>query len=161
MNIWPLPQEAFGANRETRLLKRVSQEALLEEQDQEIVIISNDTRHFIAECPYEDRGENGGRLILKDKSKSSPAKHYSKKNHVPFDICKPIKKNYPNKKIPTINLMVHEVYTSGDEDDEEDNENVGVAAIAITSTLSTSLFDAPTRTPPTLNTSVLWLTLPR
>ena len=40
-------------------------------------------------------------------------------------------------------MLVHEVYTSGDEDEEEDNEVVGVAAIATTSTPSTSLFDAP------------------
>ena len=36
MNTWPLPQEVFGANRDTRLLQEVTQE----EQDQEIVLIA-------------------------------------------------------------------------------------------------------------------------
>ncbi|KAK1677509.1 hypothetical protein QYE76_038357 [Lolium multiflorum] len=37
----------------------------------------DDKRHFIAECPYENRETHGGRLIPKDKSKDSKGK-YSK-----------------------------------------------------------------------------------
>ena len=31
--------------------------------------------HFVAECPYEKREDNGGKLIRKDKAKSFPNKN--------------------------------------------------------------------------------------
>ena len=78
--------------------------------------------HFVAECPYEKREENGGRLVLKGKTKSSFNK-------------KPTKKRQPRM------LLVQEEYTSGEEDDDEE-ESTERANIAIAPSLP-SLFDAP------------------
>jgi hypothetical protein len=82
-----------------------------------------DKTHFVPECPYEKREDNGSSLIRKDRSKSPPNKNFGNKN-------------FPNKKVPTKVLVVREEYMSGDEEEEE-SEVVGVGAIAITSTPST------------------------
>jgi hypothetical protein len=66
-----------------------------------------DNTHFVAECPYEKREDNGGHLIPKDKSKPSPYKKFGNKN-------------FPNKKVPTRVLVVQEYYMSEDEKEEED-----------------------------------------
>ena len=86
--------------------------------------------HFIAECPYEPREKNAGRLVRKDKSKSP--------NKKPF-----FNKKFPNKK--RIVLVAHEEYPSDDDEEEakeEENPNQ-VDAIAIASSPSSSLFESP------------------
>src|SRR4051812_48338400 len=85
--------------------------------------------HFVAECPYQSREDNGGRLIFKDKSKAPRKKQF-------------VKKNAPFKKQPKIVLVAQEEYSSGSEDEDKDDSSQEVAAIATTST-STSLFDSP------------------
>ena len=47
----------------------------------------DDKRHFIAECPYENRELHNGRLIPKDKSKDSKGKY-----------SKPLNKKFYNNK---------------------------------------------------------------
>ena len=88
-----------------------------------------DRLHFVAECPYQSREDNGGRLIFKDKSKAPRKKQF-------------VKKNAPFKKQPKIVLVAQEEYSSGSEDEDEDDSSQEVAAISATST-STSLFDSP------------------
>ena len=46
--------------------------------------------HFVAECPYEKREDNGGKLIRKDKAKSFP-----NKNNLLGNVAE-------NKKFPTV-----------------------------------------------------------
>ena len=89
-----------------------------------------DRFHYVAECPYENREEHGGRLILKNASRL-PSK-------------KPIfKKNFPNKKSPSrMVLVTREEYLSGIETDEEETTNE-LAAIAISSSSTPSLFESP------------------
>ena len=62
-----------------------------------------DKYHFVIECPYEKRQENGGRLILKDKSKMPPKKAYVKNKRAFF-----------KKKAPRIVLMTQEEYPTDD-----------------------------------------------
>jgi hypothetical protein len=91
-----------------------------------------DKNHFIAECPYEKREENGRRLFRKDRSKYSINKYFLNKN----------KSN--NKKVPTRVLVVHEEYESGGDHDHDNksSEEAGVSAITTTSTPAISLFGA-------------------
>jgi hypothetical protein len=95
--------------------------------------------HFIAECPYEPREKNEGRLVRKDKSK------------VPYK--KPFfNKKFPNKKsTPRIVLVAHEEYSSDDDDEEEEETSSQVAAIAIASPSSSSLFESPNENSSTRN----------
>ena len=60
--------------------------------------------HFVAECPYEKREDNGGKLIRKDKAKSFPNKS-----------------NF-TKKTPHKALVVQEEYHEDDDDDEDGDE---------------------------------------
>jgi hypothetical protein len=99
-----------------------------------------DRFHFVAECPYENREDNGGKLVLKDKSK------LRKK---PF-----VKKKFPTKKGPRIVLMAQEEYSTDEESDEEETSNE-MAAIATTSTSSTSLFESPNENLPNKNVKCL------
>ena len=85
-----------------------------------------DENHFIAECPFENREDNGGRLIRKDVSKPPPNKNADNKN-------------FPNKRAPPRGLVALEQYDTGDEEEESEE---AVAAIA-TTTSPMSLFDAP------------------
>lgn len=97
-----------------------------------------DKFHFVAECPYEKREENGGRLILKDKSKMPPKKAYVKNKRAFF-----------KKKAPRIVLMTQEEYPTEDEDESEEEETPNeVAAIATTST-TTATHHATSSTPRT------------
>jgi hypothetical protein len=74
-------------------------------------------KHFIAECPYENKEDNGGRLIPKRRS----YKFSSSKKHG----------NKDDKKKGERLLVVHEEYDSGtDDDDSKDEENGEMAAIA-------------------------------
>ena len=57
--------------------------------------------HFVAECPYEKREDNGGKLIRKDKAKSFP----NKNNFV--------KKPHPK------GMVALEEYPSNDDDDDD------------------------------------------
>ena len=80
--------------------------------------------HFVAECPYEKREDNGGKLIRKDKAKSFP------------------NKNNFAKKTPTRGLVVQEEYQE-DDDDDENEEVMAMASVAIATTPRVSLFDSP------------------
>jgi hypothetical protein len=107
----------------------------------------NNKFHFVAECPYEKREDHGGKLILKNKTKSPPKK--------PF-----MKKGGSKKKQPKFVFLTQEEY-SGSESDEEETSTSEVAAIATTSTPPTSLFEYPMRTLPSRMSNVLWPRLPR
>ena len=96
----------------------------------------------IAECPYEPREKNGGRLVWKDKSKAPLKKPY-------------FNKKFPNKKsTPRTVLVAHEEYSS-DDDDEEEEPTSEVAAIAIVSPSSSSLFESPNENSSTQNAKCL------
>ncbi|KAK1574708.1 hypothetical protein QYE76_018490 [Lolium multiflorum] len=106
----------------------------------------DDKRHFIAECPYENRELHNGRLIPKDKSKESKGK-YSKA---------PNKKFYNNKtkkgkRPPRVVLVTREEYSSDEvessSDDEEEESSKEVAAIVTTNIPSSSLFESPNENP--------------
>ncbi|SPT16551.1 unnamed protein product [Triticum aestivum] len=81
--------------------------------------------HFVAECPYEKRGDNGGKLIRKDNAKSFPHK------------------NNFTKKTPPKGLVAQEEYNEDDVDDDDDGEMVAMASVAIATTPRVSLFDSP------------------
>ncbi|KAK1603511.1 hypothetical protein QYE76_037586, partial [Lolium multiflorum] len=105
----------------------------------------DDKRHFIAECPYENRELHNGRLIPKDKSKESKGK-YSKA---------PNKKFYNNKtkkgkKTPRVMLVTREEYSSDEvvsSSDDEEGSSKEVAAIVTTNIPSSSLFESPNENP--------------
>ena len=80
--------------------------------------------HFVAECPYEKREDNGGKLIRKDKTKSFP----NKNNFV--------KKPHPK------GMVALEEYPS-DDDDDDDMVATATVAIATPSPKNMSLFNAP------------------
>ena len=82
----------------------------------------------MAECPYEKREDNGGKLIRKDKTKSFP-----------------IKNNFVKKPHPK-GMVALEEYPSDDDDDDDDTVAMTTVAIATTSLQKVSLFNAPTRT---------------
>ena len=77
--------------------------------------------HFVAECPYEKREDNGGKLIRKEKAKSFP------------------NKNNFTKKTPPKGLVAQEEYN--EDDDDEDGEMVDMASVAIAMTPRVSLFN--------------------
>ncbi|KAK1687147.1 hypothetical protein QYE76_047995 [Lolium multiflorum] len=79
----------------------------------------------------ETKEDHSGKLILKDKSKAPRKKPFFKKSG--YDICKK-----PSKYV----LIAPEEYSSEEEDDKDDSRSK-VAAIAITSTPSSSLFESP------------------
>jgi len=66
----------------------------------------NNKNHFIADCPYENKEDHGGKLIPKNKSKFIHKK--------PF-----VKKNLPNKKPSKILLVTREEFSSGEEEDDD------------------------------------------
>ncbi|KAK1606922.1 hypothetical protein QYE76_030595 [Lolium multiflorum] len=94
--------------------------------------------HFVADCIYERREDNGGRLVRKDKFKSL-SKVFSKFSSKPSDA----KVSFTKK--PRV-FIIREEYSSDEGEEREDKisnmEEEGVAAIAI-STPSISLFDSP------------------
>ena len=96
--------------------------------------------HFIAECPYEPREKNAGRLVRKDKSKSP--------NKKPF-----FNKKFSNKKSRIV--LVAQEECSSDDDEEEEESTSEVAAIAIASPSSSSLFESPNENAPTRNAKCL------
>ncbi|KAK1610293.1 hypothetical protein QYE76_033966 [Lolium multiflorum] len=102
----------------------------------------DDKRHFIAECPYENRELHNGRLIPKDKSKDTKGK-YSKAPNKKFYNNKTKKGKRPSRVV----LVTREEYSSdevesssGDEDEESSKE---LAAIVTTNIPSSSLFESP------------------
>ncbi|KAK1606696.1 hypothetical protein QYE76_030369 [Lolium multiflorum] len=105
----------------------------------------DDKRHFIAECPYENRELHNGRLIPKDKSKESKGK-YSKA---------PNKKFYNNKtkkgkRHPKVVLVTREEYSSDEVEsssDDEEGSSKEMAAIVTTNIPSSSLFESPNENP--------------
>ncbi|KAK1615899.1 hypothetical protein QYE76_021416 [Lolium multiflorum] len=94
--------------------------------------------HFVADCVYERREDNGGRLVRKDKFKSL-SKRFSK-----------FSSKHGDAKVSFIKkpraFIIREEYSSDEGEEREDKssskEEEGVAAIAI-STPSVSLFDSP------------------
>ncbi|KAK1619716.1 hypothetical protein QYE76_025233 [Lolium multiflorum] len=106
----------------------------------------DDKRHFIAECPYENRELHNGRLIPKDKSKDTKGK-YSKAPNKKFYNNKTKKGKRPSRVV----LVTREEYSSdevesssGDEDEESSKE---LAAIVTTNIPSSSLFESPNENP--------------
>ncbi|KAK1628842.1 hypothetical protein QYE76_003157 [Lolium multiflorum] len=105
----------------------------------------DDKRHFIAECPYENRELHNGRLIPKDKSKDTKGK-YSKA---------PNKKFYNNKtkkgkRPPRVVLVTREEYSTDEvqsSSDDEGESSKEVAAIVTTNIPSSSLFESPNENP--------------
>ena len=82
--------------------------------------------NFVADCPYEKREDNGGKLIRKDKAKSFP------------------NKNNFTKKTPPKGLVAQEEYNEDDDDDDDnDGDSVAMASVAIATTPRVSLFDSP------------------
>ena len=79
--------------------------------------------HFVAQCPYEKREDNGGKFIRKHKAKS-----FSNKNNF-------------TKKTPPKGLVAQEEYN--EDDDDEDGEPLAMASVAIATTSQASLFDPP------------------
>ncbi|KAK1647576.1 hypothetical protein QYE76_065381 [Lolium multiflorum] len=106
----------------------------------------DDKRHFIAECPYENRETHGGRLIPKDKSKDSKGKYSKAPNNKKF-----YNKSKKGKRPPRIVLVTREEYSSDEvkssSDDEEDESSKEVAAIVTTNIPSSSLFESPNESP--------------
>ncbi|KAK1684692.1 hypothetical protein QYE76_045540 [Lolium multiflorum] len=110
-----------------------------------------DKRHFIAQCPYEHRETNGGRLIPKDKSKDSKGKDSKAPNKKFYNKGKKDKR--PSRIVlmtkeessldTSIVLSTQEEYTSGDDDDEEDETSNGLVALASLSTNSSSPNEFP------------------
>ncbi|KAK1693194.1 hypothetical protein QYE76_009891 [Lolium multiflorum] len=105
----------------------------------------DDKRHFIAECPYENRETHGGRLIPKDKSKDSKGK-YSKAPNKKF-----YNKSKKGKRPSRIVLVTKEEYSSdkveSSSDDDEEESSKEVAAIVTTNIPSSSLFESPNENP--------------
>ncbi|KAK1669209.1 hypothetical protein QYE76_057368 [Lolium multiflorum] len=105
----------------------------------------DDKRHFIAECPYENRELHNGRLIPKDKSKDTKGK-YSKA---------PNKKFYNNKtkkgkRPPRVVLVTREEYSTDEvqsSSDDEGESSKEVSAIVTTNIPSSSLFESPNENP--------------
>ena len=79
--------------------------------------------HFIADCPYKKREDNGGKFIRKDKAKSFPNKN-----------------KFTKKTLPK-GLVAQEEYN--EDDDDEDGEPVSIASMVIATTPRASLFDSP------------------
>ncbi|KAK1607116.1 hypothetical protein QYE76_030789 [Lolium multiflorum] len=109
-----------------------------------------DKSHFVADCIFERREDNGGRLVRKDKFKSL-SKGFSKFSSKPGDA----KVSFTKK--PRA-FIIREEYSSDEGEEREDNssskEEEGVAAIAI-STPSVSLFDSPNENRVTNNSHCL------
>ncbi|KAK1698575.1 hypothetical protein QYE76_015272 [Lolium multiflorum] len=126
----------------------------------------DDKRHFIAECPYENRELHNGRLIPKDKSKESKApnkKFYNnktKKGKRHPKVVLVTREEYSPMKLRALNahcfmatssldtsivLSTQEEYSSGDDevDDEEDATSNGLVALASLSTNSSSPSESP------------------
>nr|XP_051221337.1 uncharacterized protein LOC127339537 [Lolium perenne] len=94
--------------------------------------------HFVADCVYERREDNGGRLVCKDNFKSL-SKGFSKLSSKPGDAKVSITKK------PRAFIICEEYSSDEGEEREEKSSNKeeeGLAAIAI-STLSNSLFNSP------------------
>ncbi|KAK1603671.1 hypothetical protein QYE76_027344 [Lolium multiflorum] len=106
----------------------------------------DDKRHFIAECPYENRELHNGRLIPKDKSKDTKGK-YSKASNKKFYNNK-IKKGKRHPRVVLVTREEHssdEVESSSSEEGEESSKEL--AAIVTTNIPSSSLFDSPNENP--------------
>jgi hypothetical protein len=93
-----------------------------------------DTSHFVADCIFERREDNGGKLIRKDKFKSL-SKGFSKFSSNSGDS----KASFTKK---TRAFIVREEYSSDEGEEHKNKEEREVAAIAI-STSFTSLLDSP------------------
>ncbi|KAK1629733.1 hypothetical protein QYE76_004048 [Lolium multiflorum] len=97
-----------------------------------------DKSHFVADCPFEKREDNGGRLVRRNNSKTL-SKGFSKFSSKPGDN----KVSFTKKPKAFIICEEYSSDEGGEHDDKSSNkEDEGVAAIAI-STPSNSLFDSP------------------
>jgi hypothetical protein len=102
-------------------------------------------KHFIAECPYENKEDDGGRLIAKRRSsKFSSSKKRGNKDD----------KNKGERL-----MLAQEEYDSGSEDDDDskDEESGEMAAIATISTPPTSLFNSQNENAILNNHKCSWL----
>ncbi|KAK1664975.1 hypothetical protein QYE76_053134 [Lolium multiflorum] len=117
---------------------RYSSTSPREEQRGRACYNCGDTSHFVADCIFERREDNGGRLVRKDKFKSL-SKGFSKFSSNSGDTKVPFTKK-PRA------FIIREEYSSDEGEEHKDKgtnkEEREVAAIAI-STPSISLFDSP------------------
>ncbi|KAK1665502.1 hypothetical protein QYE76_053661 [Lolium multiflorum] len=117
---------------------RYSSTSPREEQRGRACYNCGDTSHFVADCIFERREDNGGRLVRKDKFKSL-SKGFSKFSSNSGDTKVSLTKK-------PIAFIIREEYSSDEGEEHKDKgtnkEEREVAAIAI-STPSISLFDSP------------------
>ncbi|KAK1607391.1 hypothetical protein QYE76_031064 [Lolium multiflorum] len=117
---------------------RYSSKSPREEQRGRACYNCGDTSHFVADCIYERREDNGGRLVRKDKFKSL-SRGFSKFSSNSGDT----KVSFTKK--PRA-FIIREEYSSDEGEERKDKgsnkEEREVAAIS-TSTPSISLFDSP------------------
>ncbi|KAK1679379.1 hypothetical protein QYE76_040227 [Lolium multiflorum] len=131
---------------------RLSSKSPREEQKGRSCYNCGDKSHFVADCIYERREDNGGRLVRKSKFRSL-SKGFSKFSSNSDDT------KISSTKKPRA-FIIREEYSFDEGDEREDKGKDGeVAAIAI-STPSISLFDSPnenliTNTPRCLVAKVL------
>ncbi|KAK1663791.1 hypothetical protein QYE76_051950 [Lolium multiflorum] len=135
-----LAAKSFWSGNKTRgsKLRRYSPTSPREEQRGKACYNCGDTSHFVADCIFERREDNGGKLVRKDKFKSL-SKGFSKFSSNSGDS----KASYTKK---TRAFIIREEYSSDEGEEHKDKgmnkEEREVAAIAI-STPFTSLFDPP------------------
>ncbi|KAK1666022.1 hypothetical protein QYE76_054181 [Lolium multiflorum] len=137
-----LAAKSFWSGNKTRSskLRRYSPTSPREEQRGKACYNCGDTSHFVADCIFERREDNGGKLVRKDKFKSL-SKGFSKFSSNSGDS----KASYTKK---TRAFIIREEYSSDEGEEHKDKgmnkEEREVAAIAI-STPFTSLFDPPNK----------------
>ncbi|KAK1618540.1 hypothetical protein QYE76_024057 [Lolium multiflorum] len=143
-----LPAKSFWSGNKTRSSRsrryiphdsiRHSSKSPREDQKRRSCYNCGDKSHFVEDCIFERREDNGGRLVRKSKFKSL-SKGFSK-----FSSNSDDTKVFSTKKPRA--FIIHEEYSSDEGDEREDKrlnkKEEGVAAIAI-STPSISLFESP------------------
>ncbi|KAK1693890.1 hypothetical protein QYE76_010587 [Lolium multiflorum] len=137
-----LSAKSFWSGNKTRgsKLRRYSPTSPREEQRGKACYNCGDTSHFVADCIFERREDNGGKLVRKDKFKSL-SKGFSKFSYNPGDS----QASYTKK---TRAFIIREEYSSDEGEEHKDKgmnkEEREVSAIAISSPF-TSLFDPPNK----------------
>ena len=115
MSTWLLRQGNFGGNKRNSRPNFSKNNSSGSKGNECVRTCYNcdNVSHFVVDCPYEKREDNGGKLIRKDKAKSFPSKN-----------------NFINKSPPK-GLVAHEEYPSNDEDEDTSGEGMETTTIAI------------------------------
>ena len=127
MSTWLLRQGSFGGIKRNSRPNFAKDNSSGSKNKQRVRTCYNcgNVSHFVADCPYEKREDNGGKLIRKDRPKSFPCK------------------NTFTKKTPQRGLVAHEEYPFDDDEDDTCREGMATATVAIaTSSPKVSLFGA-------------------